>query len=196
MAASDHPPESTPIFAAPSLEGAKLALRALLRDGAPDVRSAAHCAVAIDVFTQEGVLLQRAIAHADVPRGVRAAFTELVDRSVSRFAEAQRLDRHAGAADGRSRGGGAYRGGGTLPSNDFAGFECGFALATAEHRVAGLRARLREASELDVHLYAVPFLVATILRGRRRKREDAVLMRREDGTYVFELSEERVSAIP
>jgi hypothetical protein len=187
MAASDHPPDVKPVFAAPSLEGARLALRALLREGSPEVRATPCCAVAIDVFTLDGVLLQRAIAHADVPAHVRAAFGEVVDRNVSRFAAAQRVDAHAGAMSGGSRGGDPYRGAGSLPTNELAGFPCGHAMAVAQDRVARLRARLREASDLDVHLYAVPFLLAVIARGKRpSKREEVVVMRREDGTYVFE----------
>ena len=87
------------------------------------------------------------------------------------------------------RGGDAYRGAGPLPSNDFVGFPCGHALATANDRLGKLRARLREASDLDVQLHAVPFL--RIVTARGRKREEAVVMRREDVTYVFEAVEPR-----
>jgi len=188
MAASDPPPAVAPVFAVPSLEGASLALRTLLKEGRPEVRATAHCAVAIDVFTQEDVLLQRALAHADVPAIVRDTFRELVDLHVSRFAEAQRIDPHASTARGGASAGDPYRGGGSLPSNDFAGFPCGFAMAAAEERTARLRARLRQAADLDVRLYAVPFLVAFIDRDRwDRKEEQAVVLRRGDGTYVYEL---------
>jgi hypothetical protein len=149
------------------------------------VRTTPHCAVAIDVFTHEDVLLQRALAHADVPAIVRDTIRELVDRHVSRFAEAQRIDPHASSA---GRGGDPYRGGGSLPSNDFAGFPCGYALAEAQDRTAKLRARLRQAADLDVRLYAVPFLVAFIDRDHRGgEEEQAVVLRRGDGTYVHDL---------
>lgn len=189
MGTSKPPPAEAPVFAAPSLEGASLALRELLREGRPEVEASAHCAVAIDVFsgrypTDEGggdVLIQRAIAHADVSKDARDALRELLDRHVSRFAEAQRLDGFAGR-----RGAQGYRDGGHLPSNDFAGFDCGHALASAKDRTARLRAGLKGAEDLDVRLYAVPFLVARIDRGRGR-REEAVVMRREDGAYVYEV---------
>lgn len=154
--------------------------------------ASAHCAVAIDVFSgrypsEEGgadVLIQRAIAHAEVSKDVRDALRELLDRHVSRFAEAQRLDGFSG-----NRGAQGYRDGGHLPSNDFAGFDCGHALASAKDRTAKLRAGLKGADDLDVRLYAVPFLITRIARGRGRQ-EEAVVMRREDGTYVYELSAE------
>jgi hypothetical protein len=188
MAASDPPPSMAPVFAVPSAEGATLALGELLREGKPAVTTTPRCAVAIDVFTHDDVLLQRALAHADVPANVRDAFRELIDRHVSRFAEAQRIDAHAATGGARTRGE-PYRGGGApLPSNDFAGFPCGHAMAAANERITKLRARLREAAELDVRLYAVPFLVASI--ERRREKQQAVVMRRGDGMYVYGLAVE------
>lgn len=164
----------TPVFAAPSLEGVRLALPELLGKK-QNVACEARCAVAIDVFDVEQVLLQRALAHADVPPKIRDVLRELVDRWVTRFAESQRLDARAG-----SRSGDPYRGGNMAASNEFAGFDCGHAFAIANARVARLRASLRNADELDIRLYAVPFLVI------RLEDAHAVVMRREDGTYVHD----------
>src|SRR5437868_4296559 len=97
---SDH---DEAFFAAPSIEGAKLALP-LLVDGDPDLQVFKLCAVAIDVFDAEGTLIQRALAHAEVGTEVREGFRELVDRSVTRFADAQDLD------VAREASGGPYRG--------------------------------------------------------------------------------------
>lgn len=163
-----------PVFAAPSIEGARLALPDLL-DEKQRVACEPRCAVAIDVFDVEEVLLQRALAHADVQAKIRDVLRELVDRWVTRFAESQRLDARAG----RNNGGDPYRGG-TAASNEFAGFDCGYALAVANARVARLQASLRNVAELDVRLYAVPFLVIAL------EDAHAVVMRREDGAYVHE----------
>ncbi|MBS2014778.1 MAG: hypothetical protein JST00_17955 [Deltaproteobacteria bacterium] len=173
----------TPFFLRPSEEGARLALKSLLVQGGPQVEIASHCAVAIDVYDVEGTLVQRALAHADAPSPVRDAFRELVDRAVSRFAESQRLDAmelaRRGAAD-------PYRGGfAAAASNEFAGFDCGHALATANTRLAKLRASLRDAASMDIRLYAVPFLHARIVRDDRF--EQAVILRKEDGEYAYEL---------
>jgi len=184
MSQSD-PPQEKSYFAPPSLEGAKLALRSLLQEGAQSVTAKQLGAVAIDVFTEGGVLVQRALAHAEVTPKVRDAVRELVDRHVTRFAEAQRLDAPDGAW--RRGGGDPYRGGGVVASNDFAGFDCGYALAVSKARVAKLRATLKNADALDVHLYAVPFLLTRIARGRSHDRaEEVVILRRDDGTYVYE----------
>ncbi len=161
-------------FTPPSLEGAQLALEEL--DGGK-VDATRHCAVAIDVFNRENILIQRALAHAEVPAPIRDAFRELVDRSITRFADAQDLD-------ARPRGaGGPYRGG-MVDSNELAGFDCGYALAVARGRVAKLRASLQSGDDLVVRLFGVPFLVARITRGRSLER--AVIMRQEDGGYVYE----------
>ena len=162
-----------PVFAAPSIEGVRLAMPDLLGKRQPVVCEA-RCAVAIDVFDVEQVLLQRALAHADVQPRVRDVLRELVDRWVTRFAESQRLDARA-----QHRNGDPYRGG-NVASNEFAGFDCGYALATANARVARLQSSLRSVDELDIRLYAVPFLVIAI------DDAHAVVMRREDGTYVHE----------
>jgi hypothetical protein len=163
----------TPVFAAPSIEGARLALPDLLGKR-QRVACDGRCAVAIDVFDVEQVLLQRALAHADVQPKIRDALRELIDRSVTRFAESQRLDARA-----ERRNGDPYRGG-NVAGNEFAGFDCGYALAMANARVARLQASLRNVDALDVRLYAVPFLVIAI------EDAHAVVMRREDGTYVHE----------
>lgn len=208
---SDPPPPlsgSSPdalVFAPPSIEGATLALRALLREGDPEVRASRQCAVAIDVFNRDLVLIQRSIAHDDVPRAVRDAFRELVDRHVNRFAAAQRIDPGAGASFAhpsarRDWGGGAtdpYRGG-FVPSNDFAGFPCGFASEIARQRTSRLRDGLKGAGDLEVRLYAVPFLVVTIARDRMftgREVEEAVVMRAEDGAYVYEVVQPSPSSL-
>jgi hypothetical protein len=172
MSASSPPPSPRAVFAAPSLEGARLALRELLPDGARP-HATPQCAVAIEVRNADGILLQRALAHADVPKPVRDALRDLVDRHVARFAEAQALDRAQGSA---------YRGG-IVASNDFAGFPVGYAAAVARDRVASLRARLREAMDLDVRLFAVPFLV---VHGAVGDEEEVVILRKEDGAYVYE----------
>lgn len=183
MSTSDPPTEKS-YFAPPSLEGARLALRPLLQKGEPRVDAKPLCAVAIDVFTEGGVLVQRALAHADVEPKVRDALRELVDRHVTRFAEAQRLD--APGIAWQRGGGDPYRGSAVV-SNDFAGFDCGHALAVSKARVARLRAGLRNADDLDVHLYAVPFLLARIARGRSHEaRQEVVILRRDDGAYVYE----------
>jgi hypothetical protein len=174
-ASDDEQPRS--FFAAPSLEGAQKALKPLLVEGKPDVDASKHCAVAIDVFNEEGTLIQRALAHPEVPVEIRDAFRELVDRSITRFADAQDLDATREAL------GGPYRGG-FVDSNDFAGFDCGYALAVARGRVAKLRASLKSGDELRVRLFGVPFLVVAI---RRKDTEQAVVLRKDDGTYVFEL---------
>jgi hypothetical protein len=190
-----------PIFAVPSLEGAKIALRAILREGSPKVTATPHCAVAIDVFTQDDVLIQRALAHAEVTPPVRDAFRELTDRTITRFAAAQRIDAGANTSyqhpsarhDGGAGAGDPYRGG-YVPSNDFAGFSCGYALATAQSRTAKLRAGLKGAGDLDVRLYAVPFLVVTIVRESwlgSAEHEALVVLRREDGTYEHEACRRR-----
>jgi hypothetical protein len=165
-----------PVFAAPSAEGAKLALeRPLLRDtSAVAVRGA--CAVVIDVFNQENILIQRAIAHADEGPEVRAAFAEAIDRNVTLFADAQQLEVISSRGD-------PYRGG-ALPTNDFAGFDCGHARAIARDRVARVRAGLRNVADLDIRMYAVPFLVLSCTRDKRRERH--VVLRSEDGAYVYE----------
>lgn len=192
----ERPPGPAPVFAVPSLEGATIALRALLRERALSITATPHCAVAIDVFTQDDVLIQRALAHAEVPAVVRNAFREAIDRTVTRFAEAQRIDAgatvshaHARArVDGGASAGDPYRGG-FVPSNDFAGFPCGYALATAKDRTAKLRAGLKGAGDLDVRLYAVPFLVATIVREKwigLAEREELIVLRGGDGTYHYE----------
>lgn len=161
-----------------------MALRDLFRsDGRdhaekPQVKAQRACAVAIDVLAPDGVLVQRALAHADVPGEVRDAFRELVDRTITRFAEAQRLD--------AMRGGDPYRGG-VLASNDFAGFDIGYASAVARDRIAKLRASLRSAADLDIRLYAVPFLHLVIARGDPSEPDDeVVVLRAEDGAYVHE----------
>lgn len=174
-----------PVFAAPSLEGAARALRDLFQgDGredeedAPRVKARRACAVAIDVLAPDGMLVQRALAHADVPGNVRDAFRELVDRTIMRFAESQRLD--------AIRGGDPYRGG-VLASNDFAGFDIGHASAVARDRVAKLRGSLRSAADLDIRLYAVPFLHLVIARRDPTMPDDeVVVLRAEDGAYVYE----------
>lgn len=179
-----------PVFAAPSLEGAARALRDLFRgDGredpekAPRVKERRACAVAIDVLAADGVLLQRALAHADVPRNVRDAFRELVDRTITRFAESQRLD--------AMRGGDPYRGG-ALASNDFAGFDVGYASAVARDRIAKLRGSLRSSADLDIRLYAVPFLHLVIdRRDPSVPDEEVVVLRAEDGAYVHEAVAQR-----
>ena len=130
--------------------------------------------MAIDVFDVEQVLVQRALAHADVKANIRDVLRDLIDRWVTRFAESQRLDARA-----EHRNGDPYRGG-NVASNQFAGFDCGYALAVANARVARLHASLRKFAELDVRLYAVPFLVIAI------EDAHAVVMRREDGTYIHE----------
>jgi hypothetical protein len=162
-----------PVFAAPSIEGVRLALPDLLGKRQP-VACMGRCAVAIDVFDVEQVLLQRSLAHAEVQAKVRDALRELVDRCVTRFAESQRVD--AGA---ERRNGEPYRGA-NVASNQFAGFDCGYALAIANARVARLEASLRNVDDLDVRLYAVPFLIIA------NEDTHAVVMRREDGTYVHE----------
>src|SRR5687767_14431599 len=101
-----------PVFAAPSIEGVRLALPDLLGKKQP-VACEARCAVAIDVFDVEEVLLQRALAHADVQANIRDVLRELIDRWVTRFAESQRLDARA-----ERRTGDAYRGG-NVASNEF-----------------------------------------------------------------------------
>jgi hypothetical protein len=182
-----------PVFAVPSLEGAKMALKTLLRDGNPNVTATPYCAVAIDVFTRDDVLIQRALAHAEVAPRVRDAFRELIDRTITRFADAQRIDAGANTSyvhpsarhDAGAQTGDPYRGG-FVPSNEFAGFSCGFALATAQSRTAKLRDGLKGAGDLEVRLYAVPFLLATIVRerwGGEPDQEEVVVLRREDGTY-------------
>ena len=124
--------------------------------------------------------MQRALAHPDVPEQVRDAFRELVDRTIERFAESQRMDdRERRAASDPYRGG--Y---GAAASNDFAGFDCGYALAVAKARLAKLNASLRSAADMDVRLYAVPFLHLRIRRGH--DTQEVVIMRTEDGEYVFE----------
>ena len=158
----------TPFFVVPSLEGARLALEDLAFSSATT-----HCAVAIDVFDLEGVLIQRSLAHADVPRGMRDAFRELVDRTVSRFADAQELDRVRAIMAANP-----YRDG-VVASNEFAGFDVGYASAVAHQRVENLKKSLR-VDALDLRLYAVPFLVA------RAGRTQHVVMRAPDGTYVAE----------
>jgi hypothetical protein len=167
---------NAPIFAPPSEEGARLALEELFeRPGAIEILP--RCAVVIDVNDPQGTLVQRAIAHADVAREIKRAFAEMIDRNVTHFADAQLLDRiPRGQAS-------PYRGG-AVPTNDFAGFDCGFAAATARDRVLRLRDSLRSAAELDVRLYVVPFLLYE--RARDGDVERIVIMRREDGTYVFE----------
>lgn len=170
----------SPLFAAPSEEGAKLAMKSLLVQGGPHVHTRPCCAIAIDVYDAEGTLVQRALAHPDVPEPVRDAFRELVDRTIERFAESQRMDdRERRAASDPYRGG--Y---GAAASNDFAGFDCGYALAVAKARLAKLNASLRSAADMDVRLYAVPFLHLRIRRGQ--DAQEVVIMRTEDGEYVFE----------
>jgi hypothetical protein len=175
-----------PVFAPPSIEGARLALKSLLVQGGPRLDVAQHCAVAIDVYDAEGTLVQRALAHPDVQSPVRDAFRELVDRTIERFAESQRLDAMEMSSAAARRGAGdPYRGGPSmLASNDFAGFDCGHSLAVAKARVAKLNASLRNAADMDIRLYGVPFLHARILRGS--DFQQAVIMRKEDGEYVFE----------
>lgn len=158
----------TPFFVVPSLEGARLALEELAFTSATN-----QCAVAIDVFDLEGVLIQRSLAHADVPREMRDAFRELVDRTVTRFADAQDLDRVRAMMTGNP-----YREG-VVASNEFAGFDVGYASAVAHQRVDNLRKSLR-VDALDLRFYAVPFLVA------RAGRTQYVVMRAPDGTYVAE----------
>jgi hypothetical protein len=169
--------QSETFFAPPSLEGARLALKALLVEGKPSVDASKHCAVAIDVFDEEGILIQRALAHPAVPLEIRDAFRELVDRSITRFADAQDLDMT------RTSPGGPYRGG-FVDSNELVGFDCGYALAVARARVAKLRDGLKSADRLRVRLFGVPFLLVTITR---RETERAVVLRKNDGSYVFEL---------
>jgi len=166
-------------FAPPSLEGASLALKELLVEGRPNLLESKQCAVAIDVFNPEGILIQRALAHAAVSMPVRDAFRELVDRAITSFADAQDLD----AA--RATEGGPYRGG-FIDSNEFSGFDCGYALAIARGRVAKLRSSLKSADALVVRLFAIPFLVVDITRESSR---EVVILRKDDGTYVFELVE-------
>jgi hypothetical protein len=205
MESDPPPPLSGPgpgaaVFAAPSIEGATLALRALLRDGGPEVRASRQCAVAIDVLDRDHVLIQRSIAHDDVPPPVRDALRELVDRHVRRFAAAQRIDPSAAASFAhpsarRDRGGAAgasdpYRGG-FVPNGEFAGFPCGFASETARQRTSRLRDGLKGAGDLEVRHYAVPFLLVTIARDHvlaAREVESAVVMRAEDGTYVYSMT--------
>jgi hypothetical protein len=169
-----------PIFAVPSLEGATMALRSLLVEGHPVVTATSCCAVAIDVFSERDVLIQRAIAHAEVEKDVRFALSELLDRHVSRFAEAQRID--AAAAN---RSADPYRGG-MVQSNDFHGFPVGYASSIARDRVAKLRSSLRSADLLEVHLYAVPFLVVEVDRGYRSAKQSSVVLRAPNGAYVYE----------
>lgn len=180
------PADGGPLFATPSEEGAKLALKSLLVQGGPRLEVAPYCAVAIDVYDVEGTLVQRALAHPDVQSPVRDAFRELVDRTVNRFAESQRLDSMEMSFAAARRGGGdPYRGGpGMAASNDFAGFDCGHALAVAKARLAKLNAGLRNAADMDIRLYAVPYLHVRILRDG--DFQQAVIMRKEDGEYVFE----------
>lgn len=158
----------TPYFVVPSLEGARLALEDLALTSATT-----HCAVAMDVFDLEGVLIQRSLAHADVRREVRDAFRELVDRTVTRFADAQELDKVRALMAGNP-----YRDG-VVASNEFAGFDVGYASAVAHQRVHALEKSLR-LDTLEVRYYAVPFLVA------RAGVTHHVVMRAPDGTYVAE----------
>ena len=165
-------------FAPPSLDGAKLALKKLLVDDNAKVDFCSnHCAVAIDVLDPEGTLIQRALAHPSVPLEIRDAFRELVDRSITRFSDAQDLDRT------RASSGGPYRES-FVDSNDVTGFDCGYALAVARGRVAKLRASSKSGDALDVRLYAVPFLVVSITR--RGETQQAVILRKDDGAYVYE----------
>lgn len=158
----------TPIFAVPSLEGARLALEELAITSVTT-----HCAVAIDVFNAEGILIQRSLAHADVPRELRDAFRELVDRTITRFADAQDLERARTVLTGS-----AYRES-AVASNEFAGFDVGYASAVAHRRVDVLKKSLR-LDALDLRLYAVPFL------GARAGSKQYAVMRTSDGTYVAE----------
>jgi hypothetical protein len=190
-------PKAAPVFAVPSLEGARIALRKRLNQANLKVTATPHCAVAIDVFTRDEVLIQRALAHAEVSPRVRDAFRELTDRTISRFADAQRIDAGANASyvhpsarrdGGGGAGGDPYRGG-FVPSNDFAGFACGYALGIAQNRTAKLRDGLKGAGDLEIRLYAVPFLVATIVRegwlGVDDYAEEVVVLRRADGAYDY-----------
>lgn len=166
--------EAPAVFAAPSLEGARLALKSLFVEEAEDVKSEGYAAVAIDVFTAEDVLLDRAIAHADVPATVRDAVRELLDRTVTRFAAAQEL---GGARDAPYRGPAAS-------SYEFAGFDCGHALTVARQRVSRLEREMARFAALTVRLYAVPFLVVSMRV--RSERSEYVVLRSEDGAYGAE----------
>ncbi len=175
-----------PIFAVPSEEGARLALRGLFLHATASIDPL--CAVAIDVVDRDGVLIQRTLVLPEAPAPVRDAFREAVDRNVTRFAESQRLDAmepSPAAALRRAGGADPYRGGPALAaSNEIAGFDCGHAFAVAKARLAKLNATLRSATDMDIRLYAVPFLWARFLRPS--EREEAVILRSDDGSYVFE----------
>ena len=165
-----------PVFAPPNEEGARRALPALRARGGT-VEVARHCAVVIDVYDREDVLIQRAIAHADVPKEVKRAFAEVVDRCVSRFSDSQLVDRLTRGSAGPYRGS-------ALATNEIAGFDYGFAAAVARERVTRLRDSLRSGPDLDVRMYAVPFLLSQHVQNGYVER--AVIIRRDDGTYEHE----------